>query len=124
MGRFGIEYNLSTLGNVTEVRLPAVNDFVTENGVVGTISSEREMPNGRMETLQFQIYSPVTGVITNINTELAQSPGSMATPSAAWGEEARIWLFEVGCEKIPPWSTARLPGKSWGAVAGTLFLRG
>mmetsp|Transcript_71046 Transcript_71046/g.197352 ORF Transcript_71046/g.197352 Transcript_71046/m.197352 type:complete len:182 (+) Transcript_71046:72-617(+) len=83
----GIHYNKSLLGHPTELQLPAVNETVTNGFNVGRLLTT---------TMDFQVWCPVDGNVTEVNSELVMSPARMEFI----GEED-VWLFKVGMAGPP-----------------------
>lgn len=70
------DYAQSELGELVFVNLPEVGDEVTAGEVFGDVESVKAVSD---------IYSPVTGVVSEINEELLDEPGSInEQPYEAW----------------------------------------
>jgi glycine cleavage system H protein len=77
-GTIGItEYAQKELGDVVFVELPKVGAALKAGAMFGTIESVKAVS---------EIYSPITGAVTEINTTLADSPEQINTDphGAAW----------------------------------------
>ncbi|RLY91186.1 glycine cleavage system protein H [Kocuria tytonicola] len=80
--RVGItDHAQNELGEVVFVQLPEVGDTVTAGDVVGEIESTKSVSD---------LFAPVTGEITAVNDELADSPGLLNEAPYEGG-----WLFTV-----------------------------
>lgn len=70
------DYAQSELGELVFVNLPEVGDEVTAGEVFGDVESVKAVSD---------IYSPVTGVVSEINEELLDEPGAInENPYDAW----------------------------------------
>lgn len=74
-------YASEALGDVVYTELPAVEDDVTAGEVCGEIESTKSVSD---------LYSPVTGAITEINEQLADTPELVNDDPYGTG-----WLFKV-----------------------------
>lgn len=77
------KYAADALGDVTYVELPEVGDMVEIGSPVGSIESVKSAS---------EIYSPVTGEIVAINTELESTPGLLNEDPIGAGWIAHIKL--------------------------------
>lgn len=77
LGTVGItDYAQSTLGDIVFVDLPKVGDPVTANQTFGSVESVKAVSD---------LYSPVSGTVTEINPELASAPDKVNEDAyAAW----------------------------------------
>ncbi len=77
VGTVGItDYAQSTLGDIVFVDLPKVGDSVAANQTFGSVESVKAVSD---------LYSPVTGTVTEINAELATAPDKVNEDAyAAW----------------------------------------
>ena len=77
IGTVGItDYAQSTLGDIVFVDLPKVGDSVTANQTFGSVESVKAVSD---------LYSPVSGTVTEINAELATAPDKVNEDAyAAW----------------------------------------
>ncbi len=77
VGTVGItDYAQGTLGDIVFVDLPKVGDPVTANQTFGSVESVKAVSD---------LYSPVSGTVTEINPELATSPDKVNEDAyAAW----------------------------------------
>ena len=70
------DYAQDALGDLVFVNLPQEDDEVTAGEVFGDVESVKAVSD---------VYSPVTGVVTEINEELLDSPESInKSPYEAW----------------------------------------
>jgi glycine cleavage system H protein len=70
------DYAQKQLGDVVYLELPAVGRSLKKGEVFGTIESVKAVS---------ELYSPVDGEVTGINTALAQNPEQVNTdPHASW----------------------------------------
>uniref|UniRef100_E6QNZ1 Putative glycine cleavage system protein H n=1 Tax=mine drainage metagenome TaxID=410659 RepID=E6QNZ1_9ZZZZ len=81
LGTVGItDYAQSTLGDIVFVDLPKVGDPVTANQTFGSVESVKAVSD---------LYSPVSGTVTEINPELASAPDKV-------NEDAYVaWMIKV-----------------------------
>lgn len=75
------DYAQGALGDIVYVQLPKVGDTVTEGKVCGEIESTKSVS---------EVYSPVTGTITAVNTNLDSAPETLNSDPYGAG-----WIFEV-----------------------------
>ena len=77
LGKVGItDYAQSTLGDIVFVDLPKVGSAVTRAKVFGSVESVKAVSD---------LYSPVTGTVTEVNEELATAPEKINSDAhAAW----------------------------------------
>jgi glycine cleavage system H protein len=76
-GKIGItDYAQQQLGDVVYVELPDVGTALTRGKPFGTIESVKAVS---------ELFAPVTGVVTAVNTELKQQPERVnSNPHDAW----------------------------------------
>lgn len=74
------------LGEIVYVDLPAVGDTVTAGDTCGEVESTKSVSD---------IYSPVTGTVTEINEELEDNPGLINSDPFDTG-----FLFHVDVEAV------------------------
>jgi glycine cleavage system H protein len=87
IGIVGItEYAQSELGDVVFVELPAVGKMVEFGQTFGTVEAVKAVSD---------LYSPVTGVITEMNKEIQDSPELVNKEPYERG-----WMIKVKLEKI------------------------
>lgn len=80
--RIGVtDYAAEQLGDIVFVSLPAVGDEVTAGDACGELESTKSVS---------ELFSPVGGTVSGINTQLEDSPE--AVNSDPYGDG---WLFEV-----------------------------
>lgn len=75
------DYAQDSLGDVVYTELPQVGDQVVAGEVCGEIESTKSVSD---------LYSPVSGTISEVNTELGQSPEIVNDDPYGQG-----WLFKV-----------------------------
>ena len=81
------DYAQSALGDIVYVQLPKVGDKVVEGKVCGEVESTKSVS---------EIYSPVTGVITEINNALEQKPEAINQDPYGSG-----WIAKIAIENQP-----------------------
>jgi glycine cleavage system H protein len=81
------DYAQSALGDIVYVQLPKVGDKVVEGKVCGEVESTKSVS---------EIYSPVTGVITEINNALEQKPEAINQDPYGSG-----WIAKISIENQP-----------------------
>jgi glycine cleavage system H protein len=76
-GKVGItDYAQNTLGDIVFVELPKVGSTVERGKVFGSVESVKAVSD---------LYSPVTGTVTEVNEELATAPEKINTDAhGAW----------------------------------------
>lgn len=74
------------LGEVVFVDPPEVGDTVTAGEVCGEVESTKSVSD---------LYSPVTGEVTAVNSEVDDNPGLLNTDPYGEG-----WLFEVSVTEV------------------------
>jgi glycine cleavage system H protein len=80
-GKVGItDYAQNTLGDIVFVDLPKVGSSVEKGKVFGSVESVKAVSD---------LYSPVTGTVTEINEELATAPEKINTDAHG------AWLLKV-----------------------------
>jgi glycine cleavage system H protein len=81
IGKVGItDYAQNTLGDIVFVDLPKVGSSVERGKVFGSVESVKAVSD---------LYSPVTGTVTEINEELATAPEKINTDAHG------TWLLKV-----------------------------
>ena len=86
--RVGItDYAQSALGDIVYVQMPKVGQAVTADTVCGEVESTKSVS---------EIFSPVTGSVVSINTELNSAPETINTDPYGAG-----WLFEISVDSEP-----------------------
>ena len=77
IGTIGItDYAQNSLGDIVYVDMPKVGDPVTANATFGSVESVKAVSD---------LYSPVTGTVTAVNTELEKAPDQInEKPHEAW----------------------------------------
>jgi glycine cleavage system H protein len=77
------DYAQSALGDIVYVQLPKIGEKVIEGKVCGEVESTKSVS---------EIYSPVSGIITEVNTELEQKPEVLNQDPYQQGWIAKITL--------------------------------
>ena len=86
--RVGItDYAQSALGDIVYVQMPKVGQSLTADTVCGEVESTKSVS---------EIFSPVTGSVVSINTDLNTAPETINTDPYGSG-----WLFEVSVDSEP-----------------------
>jgi glycine cleavage system H protein len=77
IGAIGItDYAQNSLGDIVYVDLPKVGDAITANATFGSVESVKAVSD---------LFSPVTGTVTEINEELKDSPDKInEKPHETW----------------------------------------
>lgn len=75
------DYAQGALGDIVYVQLPKVGEAVTEGKVCGEVESTKSVS---------EIYSPVSGMVTAVNTNLDSAPETLNSDPYGAG-----WIFEV-----------------------------
>lgn len=82
VGTVGItDFAQSELGDITNVELPVVGREVKRKEAVGTIDSTKAVS---------EIFSPVSGVVTDVNDSVVASPETLNSDPHAGG-----WLYKI-----------------------------
>lgn len=89
------------LGDVVYVEAPRVGDQVTEGQVCGELESSKAVS---------ELYSPVTGTVVEVNSELDSDPSAINSAPFEGG-----WIFKV---EITAASSALLDAAGYAAVTG------
>ena len=86
--RVGItDYAQSALGDIVYVQMPKIGQSLKADTVCGEVESTKSVS---------EIFSPVTGSVVSINTDLNTAPESINTDPYGSG-----WLFEVSVDSEP-----------------------
>lgn len=86
--RVGITgYAAEQLGDIVYVALPEVGGEVTAGGACGELESTKSVSD---------VYSPVNGVVSAVNTAVADDPAGVNTDPFGDG-----WLFEIRATDEP-----------------------
>jgi glycine cleavage system H protein len=86
--RVGItDYAQSALGDIVYVQMPKVGQSLKADTVCGEVESTKSVS---------EIFSPVTGSVVSINTDLNTTPETINTDPYGSG-----WLFEVSVDSEP-----------------------
>ena len=86
--RVGItDYAQSALGDIVYVQMPKVGQSLKADTVCGEVESTKSVS---------EIFSPVTGSVVSINTDLNTAPETINTDPYGSG-----WLFEVSVDSEP-----------------------
>merc|ERR1719379_1821205 len=90
------------MGTMKEVQLPSINTEVLRNTIVGALVGEIKDAQGNLvNEIRYNIYAPVGGLITYINTTLVEDPSSLPVDSTNVG---KCVLMEIGSEEVPLWA--------------------
>ncbi|MEU6734883.1 glycine cleavage system protein GcvH [Streptomyces physcomitrii] len=81
------EFAANALGDVVYAQLPEVGDSVTAGETCGELESTKSVSD---------LYSPVTGEVTEINEDVVNDPGLVNTQPFEGG-----WLFKVRVGEEP-----------------------
>ncbi|OII67613.1 MULTISPECIES: glycine cleavage system protein GcvH [unclassified Streptomyces] len=81
------EHAANALGDVVYVQLPEVGDTITANETCGELESTKSVSD---------LYSPVTGEVTEVNQEVVDDPSLVNTAPFEGG-----WLFKVRVTEEP-----------------------
>ena len=86
--RVGItDYAQGALGDIVYVQMPKVGQTVTVDTVCGEVESTKSVS---------EIFSPVTGSVVSINTDLNTAPEIINSDPYGGG-----WLFEISVDSEP-----------------------
>jgi glycine cleavage system H protein len=86
--RMGItDFAQSALGDIVYVQMPKVGESVTGDKVCGEVESTKSVS---------EIFSPVTGTVSAVNSELATAPELLNTDPYGAG-----WLIEISLTDTP-----------------------
>lgn len=86
--RMGItDFAQSALGDIVYVQLPKVGEGVTGDKVCGEVESTKSVS---------EIFSPVTGTVSAVNSELATAPELLNSDPYGAG-----WLIEISLTDAP-----------------------
>ena len=86
--RVGItDYAQAALGDIVYVQLPRVGEKITADKVCGEVESTKSVS---------EIFSPVSGSVVAINSDLGTAPETINTDPYGTG-----WLFEVSVDSEP-----------------------
>lgn len=106
--RVGItDYAAKTLNDVVYVTSPKANDTVEQMKSIGTVESIKAVS---------EIYSPVSGIVVNINAQLDSHPELVN--KSPYGEG---WLVEVKPSNYASERKALLDAKAYAAHLNTLL---
>lgn len=75
------EHAAEALGDIVYAEPPAVGDTITAGAVCGELESTKAVS---------ELYSPVTGTVTEVNESLESSPETINTDAYGQG-----WIFKV-----------------------------
>ncbi|WP_055493608.1 glycine cleavage system protein GcvH [Streptomyces sp. TP-A0356] len=81
------EHAANALGDVVFVQLPEVGDTVTAGDTCGELESTKSVSD---------LYSPVTGEVTEINEDVVDDPSLVNSAPFEGG-----WLFKVRVAQVP-----------------------
>jgi len=86
--RVGItDYAQAALGDIVYVQLPKIGEVLTKDKVCGEVESTKSVS---------EIFSPLTGKVVNVNSELNSTPEAINSDPYGSG-----WLFEITVESEP-----------------------
>lgn len=86
--RVGItDYAQSALGDIVYVQMPKIGQVLIADAVCGEVESTKSVS---------EIFSPLSGSVVSINTELNSAPETINTDPYGAG-----WLFEISVESEP-----------------------
>lgn len=80
-------YAASRLGDIVYVELPGVGDEVSAGSVVGELESTKSVG---------ELYAPVSGVVTEVNEQVATSPEIVNSDPFGAG-----WLLRIRVTDMP-----------------------
>ena len=95
------DYAQGALGDIVYVQLPKVGDTVTEGVVCGEIESTKSVS---------ELFSPVTGTVVAVNTDLDSAPESLNSDPYGAG-----WIAEI---EVSAPSTALIDAAAYSALIG------
>jgi glycine cleavage system H protein len=98
--RVGItDYAQSALGDIVYVQLPKIGEKLVADKVCGEVESTKSVS---------EIFSPVSGSVVSINSDLNSSPETINSDPYGAG-----WLFEVSVDSEP---TSLLSASDYAAI--------
>ena len=98
--RVGItDYAQSALGDIVYVQLPKIGEKLVADKVCGEVESTKSVS---------EIFSPVSGSVVSINSDLNSSPETINSDPYGAG-----WLFEVSVDPEP---TSLLSASDYAAI--------
>lgn len=95
------DYAQGALGDIVYVQLPKVGDTVTEGAVCGEIESTKSVS---------ELFSPVTGTVVAVNTDLDSAPESLNSDPYGAG-----WIAEI---EVSAPSSALMDATAYSALIG------
>ena len=95
------DYAQGALGDIVYVQLPKVGDTVTEGAVCGEIESTKSVS---------ELFSPVTGTVVAVNTDLDSAPESLNSDPYGAG-----WIAEI---EVSAPSSALMDAAAYSALIG------
>jgi glycine cleavage system H protein len=81
------DYAQAALGDIVYVQLPKVGENITAGKVCGEVESTKSVSD---------IYAPVSGVVTEVNTSLSDSPETINSDPYGGG-----WLLKIEVKELP-----------------------
>jgi glycine cleavage system H protein len=81
------DYAQAALGDIVYVQLPKVGENITAGKVCGEVESTKSVSD---------IYAPVSGVVTDVNTSLSDSPETINSDPYGAG-----WLLKIEVKELP-----------------------
>jgi len=95
------DYAQGALGDIVYVQLPKLGDAVTEGAVCGEIESTKSVS---------ELFSPVTGTVVAVNTDLDSAPESLNSDPYGAG-----WIAEI---EVSAPSSALMDAAAYSALIG------
>ena len=81
------DYAQAALGDIVYVQLPKIGEKISAGKVCGEVDSTKSVSD---------IYAPVSGVVTEVNTSLSDSPATInSDPYGA------VWLLQIEVMELP-----------------------
>jgi glycine cleavage system H protein len=81
------DYAQAALGDIVYVQLPQVGENISAGKVCGEVESTKSVSD---------IYAPVSGVVTEVNTSLSDSPETINSDPYGGG-----WLLKIEVKELP-----------------------
>jgi glycine cleavage system H protein len=81
------DYAQAALGDIVYVQLPKVGENITAGKVCGEVESTKSVSD---------IYAPVSGVVTEVNASLSDSPETINSDPYGGG-----WLLKIEVKELP-----------------------
>jgi glycine cleavage system H protein len=100
------DYAAKTLNDVVYVTLPKVGDRLSQSNSMGTVESIKAVS---------ELYSPISGTVTKVNSELASQPELVN--KSPYGDG---WLLEVRPSDLVSEAKNLLDGRAYVSHIGSL----